>query len=197
MDTEDNKKNEIEIVSEHDGIEVEAVTVKKKGGGTKVVLKKIRNTERGFWHSFKDFINKGNIIQLAVAFVMGGAFGAITKSLVDDIFMPFINVFFGEVHFEDLKWQITSNLVINYGIFISNVIYFLLVSLILFLVIQGITKANSGIGKIKKQMKKAKKGGGEETVQIVAATPTVPLTKTEELLSEIKDLLSKQEDKKK
>jgi|SRR3990172_7657093 len=116
---------------------------------------------------FRDFILRGNVIDLAVAVVMAGAFGAIIASLVNDIIMPLIGALMGGVDLTSLVVQVGSA-TIAYGKFIQAVVVFLIIAFVLFLVVRGYNK-------VKKQ----------ET-----APPPPPGPSAEEvLLAEIRDLL--------
>ena len=128
---------------------------------------------------FKQFAVKGNVIDLAVAVVIGAAFGAIVTSLVNDILMPPIGVATGGVDFTDLKVQLTDPVILdgkvikegaslNYGNFIQTVVNFLIVAVSIF----GMVK---GINALKRKEEAA------------PATPT--LSREELLLTEIRDLL--------
>ena len=126
---------------------------------------------------FKAFIMRGNVIDLAVGVVIGGAFGKIVSSIVGDIVMPPIGLLVSNVNFKDLKWVLTSKAdgtplsSINYGNFIQNVIEFLIIGAVIFLMVKVINKL---------QAQKEKE----------PAPAPVP-TKQEELLGEIRDLLKK------
>jgi len=170
-----------EKLQQQDAQTVEAIDCPTEKKRVKKTLARLRKAERGFFADFKAFISKGNIVQLAVAFIMGAAFTAIVTSLVGDIFMPFINAIFGHSDIAEMKWNMAGNIVINYGNFILAVINFLLVALILFFIIKMYGRA----GKTMKLMKKRHPEVAEKIEE--AAAPT--LTKTEELLTEIKELL--------
>ena len=99
---------------------------------------------------FKEFIQRGNVIDLAVAFIMGGAFGAIVSSLVKDIVMPIVGVLLGGVDFTNLfitlkggpyaslaDAQKAGAATINYGVFINTIITFLIVAFAMFLLIKA------------------------------------------------------------
>lgn len=99
---------------------------------------------------FKQFISRGNVLDMAVGVIMGGAFGAIAKSLVDDILMPLIGVVLGGVDFKDLFISLDGKhyaslaqateeggAVLRYGVFINAVVMFLLISLCLFIVVRA------------------------------------------------------------
>lgn len=116
---------------------------------------------------FKAFIAKGNVLDLAVAVIMGGAFGAIVTSLVNDIIMPLIGVILGGVSFTELAIQV-GDATITYGNFIQAVINFLIIAFVIFMFVRT---ANN--------MKKK-----EEAAPAAPAGPT-----TEELLVQIRDLL--------
>ena len=105
------------------------------------------------WKEFKAFIMRGNVIDLAVAVIIGGAFGKIVSSLVNDIIMPPIGLLLNGVNFTDLFWamdgaqyislaaaQAAGAPVLAYGSFIKNVVDFLIVAIVIFLMIKGINK---------------------------------------------------------
>lgn len=116
---------------------------------------------------FRQFIAKGNVLDLAVAVIIGGAFGAIVTSLVNDIIMPLIGVILGGVDFTTLAIQV-NDATITYGNFIQAVINFLIIAFVIFMIVRT---ANN--------MKKK-----EEAAPAAPAGPT-----TEELLVQIRDLL--------
>lgn len=89
------------------------------------------------WAEFKEFINRGNVMDMAVGIIIGGAFTTIVKSLVDDILMPFIGWVIGGRDFTAYTVQI-GDATINYGTFIQNVINFFLISLTVFLLVKGL-----------------------------------------------------------
>jgi large conductance mechanosensitive channel len=134
---------------------------------------------------FRDFIQRGNVIDLAVAVIIGAAFNAIVKSLVDDIIMPPIGWLFGGVDFTDLYINLSGGTyeslaaaqeagaaTINYGLFINTIINFLIVAFVIFLIIRKIN------------MLKREKAAKEEE------PPAPPEPSNEEkLLAEIRDLL--------
>ncbi|MDB2656673.1 large conductance mechanosensitive channel protein MscL [Crocinitomicaceae bacterium] len=118
---------------------------------------------------FKEFISRGNVIDLAVAVILAGAFGLIVKSLVNDIIMPVIGSFIGE-SFASLSKNI-NGVDVMYGLFIQAIVNFLIIAFVIFLIVRSINK-----------MKKKKE---EEP-----AAPAGP-TMDQELLTEIRDLLKK------
>ena len=118
-------------------------------------------------NEFKDFIAKGNVMDMAVGIILGGAFTAIVGSLVDDIITPIIGLFMGGVDFSGLSAGVGDAL-ITYGNFIMAVINFLIIAWVVFLMVKGVNK-----------MKKAEEEAAEEP-----AGPT-----SEELLAEIRDAL--------
>ncbi len=87
-------------------------------------------------NEFKAFINKGNVLDLAVALILGAAFGAIVQSLVNDIIMPPVGVLVGGIDFKALAVDL-GGATINYGNFINTIITFLIVAFALFLVIRA------------------------------------------------------------
>ncbi len=130
----------------------------------------------GFISEFKEFAMKGNVMDMAVGVIIGGAFGKIVSSLVDDVLMPLVGMLTGNVDFTNLAFQIGEGeeaAVLKYGTFIQNTVDFLIVAFCIFLMLKGINKLNR------------KK---EEP----APEPEAPKGPTqEELLAEIRDLLKK------
>jgi large conductance mechanosensitive channel len=116
---------------------------------------------------FKEFIERGNVIDLAVAVIIGGAFGAIIASLVDDIIMPVIGVILGGVDFTSLAVQV-GDAMINYGNFIQATVIFVIIAFVLFLVVRSYNRMQED-----EEMPEAPPGPSPE----------------EELLTEIRDLL--------
>lgn len=134
---------------------------------------------------FKKFAMRGNVVDLAVGFILGGAFSTIVRSLVDDILMPPLGLVLGGVDFANLyitlgegeyeslaAAQEAGAATINYGLFINNVIAFIILAFALFLIIQGMNRM---------QDKKAD--------DVPEQPPAKP--RDEELLEEIRDLLKK------
>jgi len=141
----------------------------------------------------KEFIAKGNVIELAVGLIMATYFGKIVKSLVDDIIMPVVGNLMGGVDISQKKVVLTeakeaivegetvlqeavNEVTLNYGMFINHILTFIIVAFSVFLVVRGYNN-------MKKKMEKKK---AEET----AAAPPVP-SKEEVLLTEIRDALRK------
>ena len=98
--------------------------------------------ESAFIKEFKEFISKGNVIDMAVGVVVGGAFTAIVNSLVNDIIMPLVGLILGGLDFTSLSFGI-GDAQICYGNFIQNVIYFILVAFALFCVVKAANKLRS------------------------------------------------------
>ena len=128
-----------------------------------------------FFKEFKEFIAQGNILDMAVAFVMGTAFKAIVTSLVDNIIMPLVGILIGK-NFYELNF-VVRGATIEYGIFIQNIVDFLIVAACLFVTLKVITT----LAKIRK--KKEEEAAAEE-----------PAKKSDDvvLLEEIRDLLKEQ-----
>jgi len=137
---------------------------------------------------FKEFINKGNVLDLAVAVIMATAFGAVTTSLVNEVVMPVVGLLLGGVDFANLgiiladRDQYTSVAqaveagapVIQYGAFINTIINFLLIALVVFMIVKAFN-----------EMKRRTEKAEEEA----AAAPPEPSAE-EKLLGEIRDLLT-------
>ena len=99
----------------------------------------------GFIKEFKEFAMKGNVMDMAVGVIIGGAFGKIVSSLVDDVLMPVVGMITGNVDFTTLVWQIGEGegaAVLKYGTFIQNIVDFLIVAFCIFLMLKGINKLN-------------------------------------------------------
>ncbi len=139
----------------------------------------------GLIKEFKEFAMRGNVIDLAVGVIIGGAFGKIVNSIVNDIILPPIGVLIGGVKFSDLKAQIAAEVIekgkvtkpavfINYGNFIQMVFEFVIIAFSIFMMIKVMNKAA--------ELRKKK----EE--EAVPAAPPAP-SNEEILLTEIRDLL--------
>lgn len=122
----------------------------------------------GFIKEFKEFAMKGNIMDLAVALIIGAAFGKIISALVDNVLMPIIGSFIGK-SFSDLTAEV-NGVVVKYGLFIQSVVDFLFVALVVFMIIKAM---NTLIRKRK----------------VVVTVPE--MSTTDKLLVEIRDSLKK------
>lgn len=129
---------------------------------------------------FKTFALKGNVVDMAVGIIIGGAFGKIVSSLVNDVIMPPIGLLVGGVNFTELSVIMkeavgdTPAVTLNYGNFIQVVFDFLIVAFAIFMMIKGMNS-------LKKR---------EEAAPAAPPAPPAP-TKEEQLLTEIRDLLKK------
>lgn len=106
---------------------------------------------KGFMEEFKDFISKGNVMDMAVGVIIGGAFGKIVSSLVENILMPLIGILIGGVNFSDLSATV-GNAEVKYGIFLQSVFDFLIIALVIFIMIKQISKVTD---KFKKEEEEA------------------------------------------
>lgn len=97
---------------------------------------------RSFMNEFRDFIMRGNVMDLAVAFIMGAAFQTVVKSVVDDLIMPLVGIVTGSISFSAIVWHIGSA-DIKIGAFVSTLITFLLTSFAVFLILKGVRKAQA------------------------------------------------------
>ncbi len=129
------------------------------------ILKKGNKTIK----EFKQFISRGNVMDLAIGVIIGSAFGKIVTSVVNDILMPLIGIIIGGLDFTNLSIKI-KNATINYGMFIQNVIDFLIVAICIFIFIKIVSKFTK---------KSEEKEEVKKDEQII-------------LLEEIRDLLKKQ-----
>jgi large conductance mechanosensitive channel len=139
----------------------------------------------GFFKEFKEFAMKGNVMDMAIGVIIGGAFGKIVTSLVNDILMPLVGALIGNVNFTTLSLTLRTPklndagevvkeaVTLNYGNFIQVTIDFLIVAICIFMVVKGINKLSA-----------LRKKQEEE-----APAPAPEPTKEEVLLTEIRDLL--------
>ena len=136
-----------------------------------------------FLQDFKSFAMKGNVIDMAVGVIIGGAFGKIVSSVVADVIMPPLGLLVGGVNFTDLKWVMKSAemvdgkeiaaVTLNYGNFLQATFDFLIIAFSIFLFIKLLTKLTT-----------------KKEAEAPAAPPAAPApTKEEVLLTEIRDLL--------
>lgn len=105
----------------------------------KIDKKDILKKSNGFLKEFKDFISRGNVLDMAVGVIIGSAFGKIVTSIVNDILMPLIGVLIGGHDFSSLSIKI-KDATINYGAFIQNVIDFLIVAFCIFIIVKIVNK---------------------------------------------------------
>lgn len=139
-------------------------------------------SKSGLLKEFKEFAMKGNVVDLAVAVVIGSAFGKIVTSMVDNIIMPVLSIFTGRINFSDLKLVLTpasdsvKEVAFRYGAFLQSIVDFLIIAFCIFLII-----------KLLNSFKKKEQAATTEKPSAPMETP-----KEVELLSEIRDLLKKQ-----
>jgi len=132
--------------------------------------------EMGLLQEFREFALKGNVIDMAVGIIIGGAFGTIVSSLVKDVIMPPIGLLLGGVDFSDIKIPLKAGeagqepVSMNIGVFLNNLISFLIIALAVFMLVKAINE-------LRKRFEKQK--------EAEAAAPTP----TEVLLTEIRDEL--------
>jgi large conductance mechanosensitive channel len=128
---------------------------------------------------FKEFISRGNVLDLAVGVIIGGAFSNIVTSLVNNIFTPILGIFFGGVDFTNLKFTIGDSSVM-YGSFIQSIIDFLITALCIFIIVKLVNRINNDLHKLTNSSEEVK----EETTEV---------SEDIKLLTEIRDLLKKEE----
>ncbi|HOB40930.1 MAG: large-conductance mechanosensitive channel protein MscL [Limnochordia bacterium] len=133
------------------------------------------------WQEFKKFALRGNVVDMAVGVIVGGAFGKIVTSLVNDVVMPILGLLVGRVDLTSLKLVLrqandtTAELALTYGVFLQNVLDFLIISFSIFMAIRMINKVRRK----------------EEEAPPAPEAPPEPSTE-EKLLTEIRDLLKQQ-----
>lgn len=142
-----------------------------------------------FVKDFRDFINQGNVVDMAVGVIIGGAFGKIVSSLVSDVIMPLIGAVTGGISFSDIKYELTPAVMengkviqeantLNIGMFIDSIINFLIIALCIFTVIRLLQKSK------------------EKFIHEEAPAEEAPAPSAEDLLTEIRDLLKAGEEDK-
>ena len=148
-----------------------------------------------FLQDFKAFAMKGNVIDMAVGVIIGGAFGKIVTSLVNDIIMPPIGLLVGGMDFKDLKWEMkeavlnadgaveTAAVTLNYGNFVQQTIDFLIIAMSIFVVIRVITRLSEM--RVQKEEEEKAAAPAPEPTPAPAPEPSAE----EKLLAEIRDLL--------
>ena len=169
-----------------------------------------------FWADFKKFITKGNIIDLSVGVVIGGAFGKITSSLVNDIIMPLISLVVGGLDVSDWKWVLKeaieadeaagitaqAEVAVRYGNFIQMILDFLIIAFSIFIVLRVIMKAKAKMNAAEeakaaeekaKADAEAKAKADAEAAAAAVAAQKIADERAEELslLREIRDSLKK------
>ena len=147
----------------------------------------------GLLQEFKTFALKGNVMDMAVGVIIGGAFGKIVTSLVNDVIMPPIGYLTGGVDFKDLKWVIqeaaeatetsaaVAEVALKYGAFLQQVFDFLIIAISVFAMIKIANKLTS--------LRKKEEEAVEEPAPAPEPEPEPEPTKEEVLLAEIRDLL--------
>lgn len=139
-----------------------------------------KNGKKGFFGEFKEFIARGNVVDMAVGVIIGGAFGKISTSLVNDIIMPLISMLTGGIDFTTWKWVLkaaqgeTPEVAVNFGVFLATILDFIIIAFAVFCMIKAINSLH--------RKKKA-----EEEVPPAPPEPSAE----EKLLTEIRDLLKK------
>lgn len=143
-----------------------------------------------FFQDFKKFIARGNVMDMAVAVVIGGAFGKIVTSLVNDIIMPLVGMATGGINFADMKYVLKTEMVdgvetvvnsVNYGNFIQMIVDFIIVALCIFSVLRVVMKIQ----------KKFEKPEEEEEEKKEEEKPAEPVETTDDILKDIRELLKK------
>ena len=134
----------------------------------------------GFFAEFRKFVARGNVIDLAVGVIIGGAFSSITNSLVNDIVMPAFSVLLGGINFSDWKWVLrpatdtAEAITVNYGAFLSAVLDFFILAFVIFCMVKALNTLHD------RMVKRA---------QEEAPPPPPAPSREEKLLEEIRDLL--------
>ena len=177
-------------------------------------MSKKNPNKKSLWAEFKEFINKGNAMALAVGTIIGGAFSGITKSVTNDLIMPLVNIFLGGTDFTEAKLQLPRmpwvepkfetiidetgaevvqeiHNYLTYGNFIAAVINFLIMAVVVFFIVKGMNALmEAAKRKEREEAEAAAAAAAAAAAEAAANAPHVPTS--EELLTEIRDLLKKQ-----
>lgn len=137
----------------------------------------MKNKTGSFFKGFKDFITKGNILDLAIAFIIGAAFKSIISSLVNDIIMPFVNTLTGNADFSELIWLINGS-EIRYGSFIQQIVEFLIIAFSIYAAVTLVIRRKEFNERVEK-----------ENAPIVEEVKEVVIPEDIKLLTEIRDQL--------
>lgn len=174
-------------------------------------MSKKNPNKKSLWAEFKEFINKGNAMALAVGTIIGGAFSGITKSVTNDLIMPLVNIFLGGTDFSEAKLQLPRmpwvepkfetiidetgaevvqeiHNYLTYGNFIAAVINFLIMAVVVFFIVKGMNAMmEAAKRKEREEAEAAAAAAAAAAAEAAANAPHVPTS--EELLTEIRDLL--------
>ena len=154
----------------------------------------------GFIADFKKFAVKGNVVDMAVGVVVGGAFSGIVNSFVNDVIMPLVGILTGGVSFSDQKATLKAAVMdgetvvkeavtLNYGAFIQAIVNFFIIALSVFLVVRVLNKAKDKLEEKKKAEEAAAAAAAAEEAAKKAAEEAAAHPSAEALLTEIRDLL--------
>ncbi|MDE7283656.1 MAG: large conductance mechanosensitive channel protein MscL [Lachnospiraceae bacterium] len=126
--------------------------------------------KKGFMSEFKDFITRGNVMDMAIGVLIGGAFSTIVTSLTEDIISPILGLF-GGMNFDELSVNILGEVTLNYGKFLTAVVNFLLMALIIFLMLKGLNALHAKTEKLAHM--------GKEEVKAEPTVKTCPYCRME------------------
>ncbi len=156
--------------------------------------------KKSFLQEFKTFATKGNVVDMAVGVIVGGAFGTITKSLTDDIIMPIVSLFLGGINFNDWKiilkeavlnadgTEAAAAVSVNYGTFISTIINFVILAFVVFCIVKflnGLRDKAEAKAKAEAAAAAAAAAAAEAEAAAKAAAEAAAKPTTEQLLADI------------
>ena len=143
-----------------------------------IYVNEMRKFMKKIINEFKEFISKGNVLDLAVGVIIGGAFQKIVTSLVNDVFMPILGILIGGLDFTNLSIKF-KDVTVNYGMFIQNIIDFLIMAFCIFIIIKLFNNIRKKLDKKEEKQEEVK-----------------PVKSNEEIiLEEIRDLLKEKKSK--
>lgn len=107
-----------------------------------------------FLNEFKEFISRGNVMDMAVGIIIGGAFTSVVSSLVADIINPFLGLF-GGMNFDRLSWNITGDVTLNYGSFLTTILNFLIMAFVVFSIVKMMNTVTTRFARKKEEEEEA------------------------------------------
>jgi len=190
---------------------------------TREVGEKVEKRSKSFWQEFKKFAVRGNIVDLAVAVVIGSAFNKIVSTLVSSIITPLTGLLLRTGDLSGLKWVLvpevpadevagiegTPEVAVTYGLFLQSLIDFLIISLTIFVIVKILTKIREGINRKeteaalakaraeeeKKKAEEEKRKAEEERINKIRSEFVADVAAQTELLAEIRDIMQRLENK--
>lgn len=133
--------------------------------------------KKGFFNEFREFISRGNVMDMAVGVIIGGAFSGIVTSLTEDIISPVLGLF-GGMNFDQLSVNILGEVTLNYGKFITAVVNFLIMALIIFCMVKAMNMMEAEAAKLAHLAEKAEAPAAPTTKKCPYCLSEIPIAAT-------------------